>query len=158
MPKKQPKGDYEIGYGKPPKQHQFPKGFSGNLKGKPKGAKNVKTDLEEELREQVEINDGGKVKRVTKQRLLIKAQVNKAIKGGDKAAAIILNLKLKLDELGAEAKAAGVQLDPDEQDVLDALTKRLLRRASAIDPKPSDKANGDDQAGPAKDDHKDSEG
>ena len=28
--------DYEVGFGKPPKQHQFRKGKSGNLKGRPK--------------------------------------------------------------------------------------------------------------------------
>ncbi len=29
-------GDYEVGYGKPPKQHQFGKGQSGNVNGRPK--------------------------------------------------------------------------------------------------------------------------
>lgn len=148
MSKKEPKGDYPVGYGKPPKQHQFPKGYSGNRKGRPKGTNNIKTDLEEELKEQIEINDGGKVKRVTKQRLLIKAQVNKGIKGDNKAGSTILNLKLKFDELSAAATENGVPMDPDEQETLEILKKRLLRRASGRGPKaPDDNDGGGNESG-----------
>jgi hypothetical protein len=32
--------DYKVGYAKPPRQHQFPQGVSGNPAGRPRGARN----------------------------------------------------------------------------------------------------------------------
>ena len=39
-----PGGDYEIGCGKPPKEHQFKPGQSGNLKGRPPKRKQKRID------------------------------------------------------------------------------------------------------------------
>ena len=43
--------DYEVGYGKPPRHTRFTKGQSGNPRGRPPGAKNLKTLLSEALNE-----------------------------------------------------------------------------------------------------------
>lgn len=90
--KKKPKGDYEVGYGKPPKQYQFKEGTSGNLRGRPKGTKNLKTDLMEELGEPIRITENGKTRRLSKQRVMVKGLVNRAIKGNDRATAKTLDL------------------------------------------------------------------
>ena len=44
---------YEVGYGKPPRHTRFIKGQSGNPRGRPTGAKNLKTLLSEALNETV---------------------------------------------------------------------------------------------------------
>jgi hypothetical protein len=43
--------DYDVGHAKPPKHTRFQPGQSGNPRGRPKGTKNLKTDLIEELGE-----------------------------------------------------------------------------------------------------------
>ena len=91
-------GDYEIGYGKPPKNRQFQKGRSGNPAGRPKGTKNLKTDLMEELQERVLVREAGGEKQLSKQRALLKSITAKAIKGDTRAANIILSMVLRILE------------------------------------------------------------
>lgn len=80
MPRSKP-GNYEVGYSKPPTKTQWKKGQSGNPRGRPKGTKNLYTDLAEELAETIAVNEGGKQKKLSKQRAMIKQIVNKALKG-----------------------------------------------------------------------------
>lgn len=44
---------YEVGKGKPPKEHQFKPGQSGNPKGLPKGTKHLSTWIQEMLNEEI---------------------------------------------------------------------------------------------------------
>ncbi|MBC7698087.1 MAG: hypothetical protein H7Z70_06960, partial [Bacteroidia bacterium] len=76
------KSDYEIGYGKPPKESRFAKGRSGNPKGRPRGRKNIFTVLRDALNEKVIITVNGVRKKITKQEAAVMQQVNKAA-GGD---------------------------------------------------------------------------
>ena len=77
------KPDYEVGYGKPPKDKQFTKGQSGNPGGRPKGSKSFKTLLEEEWREKIAVTVNGKTKRLSKKQLLVKGAVARAINDHD---------------------------------------------------------------------------
>ena len=126
--KNKPTDDYDIGYGKPPQEHRFPKGTSGNLKGRPKGARNLKTDLLEELGEKMKVREGGRERRISKQRALIKTQVARALKGNDRAAAKIIDLYLKVIGLNDDAAEADLPLTEDERAVVEKLEERLRRR------------------------------
>ena len=73
--------DYKVGYGKPPKEHRFKKGQSGNPKGRPKGALNIATVIDRVLREQVVITENGERKTISKLEASVKQVVNKAASG-----------------------------------------------------------------------------
>ncbi len=88
-PPEQPEA-YEVGYKHPPRETQFQKGQSGNPKGRPKGTKNLQTDLHEEFQEDIQIHSGGQTTIISKQRALIKRLMEKALKGGERAAEILL--------------------------------------------------------------------
>ena len=55
-------GDYDVGYGKPPKASQFRPGQINNPKGRPKGHRNFATTLHQKLQGVVRTGDGKKIK------------------------------------------------------------------------------------------------
>ena len=116
--------EYDVGYGKPPRETRFRKGQSGNPQGRPPGIKNLKTDLFEELRESVFVREGLTEKALSKQRAMVKSLTMKAIKGDMRAATIVLKLMLRFLEIDDDS---GVEtpLTDDEQSILATLEKRF---------------------------------
>src|SRR5580704_7516686 len=82
--------DDKVGYGRPPTHTRFVKGRSGNPKGRPKGTKNFQTDLSAEFEETIPIREGSRVRRISKQRALIKTVMSKALKGDTRAAEVLV--------------------------------------------------------------------
>ena len=75
--------DDEVGYKKPPKNHQFKKGQSGNPKGRPKRSQN-KTPyqiLEQALTREITIKENGQAQKVTIQEAILKKLSAEALKG-----------------------------------------------------------------------------
>lgn len=115
-PKNRRNGDYEVGYGKPPKHTQFPPGQSGNPKGKPKGTKDFRADLAEELAQRVQVSEGGKKITVSKQRLVIKRLFEKAAKGDIRALNTVI--KLGMTTMSDDTAAADEPLTAEEEEIL----------------------------------------
>jgi hypothetical protein len=121
--------DYKIGYGKPPKDTQFKTGESGNPKGRTKGAKNLKTDLMEEMHEKVVIREGERSRKIPKQRAIIKMLVARTLKGDARAANTLMNVLFRVVDPAYEATPEGPSLNAEEQAVLETLKARLLEDA-----------------------------
>lgn len=83
-PEKKP-DDKRVGYGKPPKKHQFKKGKSGNPKGRPKGSKNANKLAYDILNEKVSFIDSGVSKKGSRRELALRSLAAKALKGDQRA-------------------------------------------------------------------------
>jgi hypothetical protein len=84
--------DYEVGYAKPPSHTRFVKGQSGNPRGRPPGAKNMKTLLTKALNELVVVTDQGGRRKVSKREAIVTQLVNRSAKADFKAIQILLGL------------------------------------------------------------------
>jgi Family of unknown function (DUF5681) len=122
--------DYEVGYKKPPKQSQFKQGQSGNPRGRPKGTKNLKTDLLEELSEQILVREGSRTRKISKQRAILKNLTAQTLKCDGRATSTLVNLMLRVLD-PQDAADDEIPLTADEQDAFAVLKARLLQQSHA---------------------------
>lgn len=123
-----------VGYKKPPKSHQFRPGQSGNLNGRPKGARNFKSDLRDELSEMTSFRECGHEVSISKQRALIKRPVASAIEGDARSIATLMSFCARAFGDDSEEQ----QQAPEDHEIVHAFARRSAKRcsktAAATDP------------------------
>jgi hypothetical protein len=120
---------YKVGYKKPPRDHQFKSGQSGNPRGRPRGTPSFKSDLVAELQQQIVMVEDGRRRKISKQRALIQNLISSALKN-DKTAVNALLAYLRYFGGENEEPASAT---PDVEDV-DMIKGYLARIEAQIDP------------------------
>ncbi len=96
----------EVGYGKPPKRTQFQPGQSGNPKGRPKGVRNLATNVLTVLGRKIPVLEHGRRKFVSAAEAILHRYLELAIKGDVKAGAFLLSLLERFQPAEAEETVA----------------------------------------------------
>jgi hypothetical protein len=117
---------YAVGYGRPPKHAQFKPGQSGNPQGRSPQTRNFKTMVKKVVEEQVQLREGGKVRRMPKIEALFRTVMSRAFKGDPKFVASFLVI-LKQSGYGADATEVSTELlqGVDHEAVLKGYLVRL---------------------------------
>ena len=85
-PNQQPsKGDYQVGYGRPPKAGQFQPGKSGNPNGRPKGRPSLYEVILEEAARIAKVKVGDKIEHIDKDRALMRRLFDLGLHGNVQA-------------------------------------------------------------------------
>jgi hypothetical protein len=90
-------GDYEVGYGKPPRHTRFKRGQSGNPRGRPAGSTNLATLVNKALNERVIVADNGERIKITKREAIIKQLVNRSAKADWRAIKILFDIVREIE-------------------------------------------------------------
>lgn len=131
-----PKDDdpqYKVGYGKPPKDGRFAKGKSGNLKGRPKGSKNLATITLHQARQHVFVNGPKGTRKMTKLEAALMQVSTKAAQGDPRASRDLFSL-VERSELAVNVGSASKS--PSETDQV--MFEMILRRMREVKPEPAE--------------------
>lgn len=122
------KKEYEVGYKRPPREYQFKPGQSGNPKGRPKKNKSFVEDIKDEMNELIQIQEQGKIKKITKQTALVKRLITDALSGKASASKLLLPVLLSKD---FEEKDFEEDLSQEDQAILEDYIKRRINYEEA---------------------------
>jgi Family of unknown function (DUF5681) len=124
--------DHIARYRRPPRKGQFKPGQSGNLRGRPKGSKNIRTYVNEHLNKKIPIIEGGKTRKAPRAEAIAIQLVNQAAKGEPKGLAAIMSLTREFDTAVGELRP-NVLARAEDAVVLEG----IIARIRAGDPAPS---------------------
>lgn len=114
--------DERVGYGRPPRAHQFKPGQSGNPRGRPKGAKNEATILHELLHRKIPIREGGRTRKIMVLEAILLRFTEDSLKGNTKSAAFLLNRH----NLTTSGQPQQVDIGEDDREILDEFMSRVM--------------------------------
>lgn len=134
---KAPDGEYEVGYGKPPKEGRFQKGKSGNPSGRPKGSPNFRTAIKKAFSEKVAIVENGKRKKISKLDAAAKQLANKAASGDPRVMDRLSAIAPYLDE--DAATGAHPPLNEADEEVAEFMLERIRKALADEALKPKEK-------------------
>src|SRR5262249_29705468 len=119
------KGDYAIGYGRPPARTRFKPGKSGNPNGRPAGRPHAKTTVARVISEKVSVREGQKTRHMTKLEAMVQAHALKAIKGDARSASIVIGLIARMGLLGEQEDETLAALPQDDAAIVDDFLRRI---------------------------------
>jgi Family of unknown function (DUF5681) len=122
--------DYEVGYGKPPAHTRFKKGQSGNPRGRPPGAKNLKTLLSDALNEPVIVTENGGHRKITKREAIVAQLVNRSATADWRAVKILFDILRDIEGQTEPASPETSVFTAADEKVIEQLRARFSKTES----------------------------
>jgi uncharacterized protein DUF5681 len=113
-------GDYKVGYGRPPIEHQFKPGQpSANPSGRPKTPNTIGSMVQRALSRRISVVENGVRKRRRLEEVIFDSLANKAARGDLRAAQLLLQFKARYQDVDERQGASATELAEEDRKLLD---------------------------------------
>jgi hypothetical protein len=112
-----------TGFKRPPRASQFKLGQSGNPKGRPKGSRNLKTDLNDLMKKRIEIREDGEARQISRQEAILLSLFGRAARGDVKASTTLINMVMKLNPEVRDGSES-TDISKNDQDIIEDFLRR----------------------------------
>lgn len=147
-----PAGDYEVGYGKPPRHSRYKPGQSGNPKGRPRGALSLNTIVRKRMHEIVSLKTARGISRVPRIEGLFMKAMEVGGRGEIRALERLFAMYVAAFPEPAEASEPVGPVDPGLVSDADKAILALMRAEMAAELRRGSRAAGGDDVGEEDDD------
>jgi len=120
------KSEYDVGFGKPPKDRQFVKGQSGNPKGRPKGSRNMQSILSELSSKPVTLTEDGRTRKVPLKEAVLLQMATGAVRGDRHCRQQFLAM-MALSEAREDTEGTTDRPNELEEALMEGVMQRALR-------------------------------
>lgn len=114
---------YEVGYGRPPPQHRFKSGQSGNPRGRPKGVRSEADILNALLNKKITIQERGRTRQISVLEATYHRIAQEALKGDLRAAAFLLN---RMAAVAQNRSGETPEMNEDDRVVLESFVAQII--------------------------------
>ena len=119
--------DYEVGYGKPPRETRFVKGRSGNPRGRPRGAKSFTALLSDKLNEPVTVAENGGRRKISKREAIVTQLVNRSAAADFRAIKILLDIVRDIERQAEPVSPETAEFSQADEKVIEQLKARFAK-------------------------------
>ena len=126
------KGDYKVGYGRPPAETRFQARQSGNPRGRPKGIKSLAQLLKEKFARRVTVQENGRPRKMGMLEVLIQKLINDAAHGNLRAMRPVLDLWERSGEV-ADQDVAVTDLGAEDRAIIAAFLQKAQTETKSED-------------------------
>ena len=113
----------DTGYKQPPKSTRFKPGQSGNKRGRPKGSRNLKTDLNDLMKKRIAVREDGETRHISRQEAMLLSLFSKAAHGDVRASTTLANMVMKLNP-ETEQPSGSTDVSESDKRIIDDFLRR----------------------------------
>lgn len=115
--------DYEVGYSRPPRQHQFKTGQSGNPRGRPKGVPSEIDMLTALLNKKIPVQERGRIRQVPVLEVAYRRVIQNAMQGDLKAMNFLIN---RMATVAQSRSGETPEMNEDDRAVLESFVAQVM--------------------------------